>query len=150
MTRPTGGSRDLVKHRAHFASFRRLIDNGVNGVAVRGARNLATAMGSFRAAYERVTQSRPGRDAAYGALMTLSMARRLAGGQDAGLRSLARTLPFEGIRVAQHTTLGNHLGILHGEREEYRQATSFCIRACTGDDPDDATVVVLGVGADCG
>ncbi|PZN13018.1 MAG: hypothetical protein DIU69_01835, partial [Bacillota bacterium] len=109
-----------------FATFRRFVDRGV---AALQARNAATAMDYFRAAHELATQYRLGDDAACGALINLSMAQRLAGHIDAALDSLARALQLKGIGVAQRAALWNHLGVLYGERGEYRQATYCCIRA---------------------
>jgi len=86
-------------------------------------------MDYFRAAHELATQYRLGDDAACGALINLSMAQRLAGHIDAALDSLARALQLKGIGVAQRAALWNHLGVLYGERGEYRQATYCCIRA---------------------
>ncbi|HEY8415514.1 MAG TPA: SpoIIE family protein phosphatase [Thermaerobacter sp.] len=125
MTRWTG-SLERAEQSAQFASFRRLIDKGVAAVE---ARNAEAAVEYFRAAYDLALQWRLGDDAACGALINLSMAQRLAGDHDAAMRSLARALRFGGTAAAQRAALWNHLGVLYGEREEYRQAAYCCIRA---------------------
>ena len=119
-------SLERAEQTAQFASFRRLIHQGITALEARDAK---LAIECFQAAYDLARRCRLGDDVTGGTLLNLGIAERLAGDYEGALRTFQAALALDDITPQQRAALWNHIGILHSERRSYRTSVRCLMRA---------------------